>query len=799
MKTIAQTQLAFWAFFGLVAALLPASRSSGSLLAGQAPTLPLYKLMPNSSAWLRTLPKSHQGDPESGLTAYSGDIRAKLVVSAEDLEPQTGMATAQIWWRRRDPRPENKSVIVTDDRGSIIPSSAHLIETACGVISFAPPQPGTYFVYYLPYRRGGGGAHLQFEWYGCDAETPDCVLSSASSTATTLELVGGPPNCEALMTSATVEVSWLENRPNAAAENDHAVDGTPFNGFTPMELIALPSELSTLPSNTLNLFLEPRENMVRMFHAPPAHWARDGEVLQASWIAHEAEFFTFQVGLYANGAPQQDLRVNFHGAELVQSLGLAGAAASIPAEAFTCFNTGGIDQHGQEFRKQFSLGAGETGSLWIGADLPVGAFGTYLATFNVSTNTSSARMLTAILNVSKGAVSDHGDDDVYNLSRLRWLDSAIGVDGDAAWPRSRFANLTVQQPLKNGGFTVSLVNKEVTIGADGLPSMATVRTVKLRRGQNITRRRDLLASPAQLVLLDAAGKPIDFAVDVPATITNHTSAAVCWISRLVGGGITISLTGKLEMDSYLTFKAMVSATSTPMDVADVQLVIAANGSVARRMFGMGSIGAAVAPLQWNWEKQAGVGNNRLWVGDVDGGVFVTPRGEGDDWVSPTYGKDYPIYPFLPSSWAGAGVGPDSNSSIYGANVTLDFDNGGHKGTWNASIPSAVVCTVFSGPRKLTNEGTQFLFDMMFTPAHPLDLSLHWKSRYLQIGYGGVQYTTPAAVAATGVTVATLHQGIGGIHNGTMVNPYINWPFVPEVVDFMEGFTSQSHALNMQVK
>ena len=89
--------------------------------------------------------------------------------------------------------------------------------------------------------------------------------------------------------------------------------------------------------------------------------------------------------------------------------------------------------------------------------------------------------------------------------------------------------------------------------------------------------------------------------------------------------------------------------------------------------------------------------------------------------------------------------------------------------------------------------------MMFTPAHPIDLASHWKSRYLQIGYGGVQYTTPAAVAATGVTVATLHQGIGGIHNGTMINPYINWPFVPEIVTFMENFTSQAHAVNMQVK
>jgi hypothetical protein len=29
--------------------------------------------------------------------------------------------------------------------------------------------------------------------------------------------------------------------------------------------------------------------------------------------------------------------------------------------------------------------------------------------------------------------------------------------------------------------------------------------------------------------------------------------------------------------------------------------------------------------------------------------------------------------------------------------------------------------------------------------------------------------------------------------------YINWPFVPEIVDFMENFTQQAHAHQMQVK
>ena len=51
----------------------------------------------------------------------------------------------------------------------------------------------------------------------------------------------------------------------------------------------------------------------------------------------------------------------------------------------------------------------------------------------------------------------------------------------------------------------------------------------------------------------------------------------------------------------------------------------------------------------------------------------------------------------------------------------------------------------------------------------------------------------------GVSVVTLHQGIPGLVNGTLVNPYINWPFQPEVVEFLESYTSQAHALGLKVK
>lgn len=110
------------------------------------PLPPVYTLGANSTAWLRHLPQGPDARVfgqrmGAGSTAYSGDIRARLELSDE--EAANGQpVTAQIWWRRRDPRPENKSVIITDESGNMLPSTSHLVEAACGVISFVPTEAG---------------------------------------------------------------------------------------------------------------------------------------------------------------------------------------------------------------------------------------------------------------------------------------------------------------------------------------------------------------------------------------------------------------------------------------------------------------------------------------------------------------------------------------------------------------------------------------------------------------------------------------------------------------------------------
>ena len=108
-------------------------------------------------------------------------------------------------------------------------------------------------------------------------------------------------------------------------------------------------------------------------------------------------------------------------------------------------------------------------------------------------------------------------------------------------------------------------------------------------------------------------------------------------------------------------------------------------------------------------------------------------------------------------------------------------------------------TTPTGPRTInTNEGVHFLFDLALTPSKRVDQALHWKTRSVQVGYG-TDYLTPQAVKGMGATVVTLHQGIQGIVNGSMVNPYISYPFGDDVVPLLTNYTSQANALGMATK
>lgn len=427
------------------------------------------------------------------------------------------------------------------------------------------------------------------------------------------------------------------------------------------ELTALPSELATIPKG-MAVYMEPREFAIRMLDRVPAHWARnpDGEVLQLSATAMVGEYFTFQAGVFANGPALRNISASF--STLAGSATAAGAddgssagVPVIPSSALTCFNLGGNDQHGQSFTKDFSVAAGQVGALWFGIDLPsdMSSTGTFKGTITLSatsagaeaSGTSHTKTLHLTLVIKAPADGKpmplHGDEDVYSMRRLRWLDSTIGVDDEVTHP---FTNLTATSTTS--GLSIGVVNKITRIGTDGLPSRSTVTARKVRQGKNTSATYEVLAAPVAFECL-VGGKPVQMSVTEPAHILTHTSSTVTWQSESAGGGLALNITGTMDYDSYLEFSVSVRATGGDVQLSDIVLRVQAANQTAKMLCGFGADGQYMSDLAWQWNKNKG--NNRFWMGRVEAGVFVYPRGDGPDWENPNYSKDYPVVRQLPRS------------------------------------------------------------------------------------------------------------------------------------------------------
>ena len=87
------------------------------------------------------------------LIASLGTHRAVVRVDAV-----AEAAHVRLEWRRRDPKPEEKAVIVTDGAGKRIANSfAQNVNAEAGDVTFEPTNgAGEYFMYFLPGNPGGG-------------------------------------------------------------------------------------------------------------------------------------------------------------------------------------------------------------------------------------------------------------------------------------------------------------------------------------------------------------------------------------------------------------------------------------------------------------------------------------------------------------------------------------------------------------------------------------------------------------------------------------------------------------------
>ena len=605
-----------------------------------------------------------------------GDVRAQIRVA-----DKADAVWAHIPWRRRDLAPEEKEILVFDAHtGQQVKNMARgQITREFGDVVFQPETvPGRYYLYYLPYTVTPTSWAYSVRYSHAEPSAAATWLERNGLTATLLP--GG---------------NWMK-LPPARVMGIQA--RSEFDRFDPMEVIATPEETSKLLAmhgqEPFLLFPEERQFPIRMTDDLPLRWILNGPGNEFQGDARRGEFFVFQVGVFASGSAIEKLSVDY--SDLKSNHGTL-----IPASAIRCFNLGGTDWFGRRMQKNFAVPQGKIGALWFGVQIPKEAApGNYRGTMVIRSQGRGETRLALSLRVSSQRWEDAGDSELWRHSRLRWLDSTVGIDDQVTAPYT---------PLATNGRTVSCLGREVRFAATGLPESMR------------SHGREILASPINLVVETAGGETLWSGGK--AEVRKSTPGAVTWESLNAGREFTLRCQAKMEFDGHISFDLHLRAHQAA-HVNDIRLEIPFRKDVAVYMMGLARKGG-YRPQEWKWTWDVNGAINNVWMGDYNAGLQLKLKGPEDTWD---------IYTLkaagIPSSWGNDGKG--------GCTISEDGDR--------------VLVRAYSGERSLTaGEELQFRFGLLVTPVKPLDRA-HWGQRYYHI------FGPPEDAARCGATIINIHQG-----------------------------------------
>lgn len=641
----------------------------------------------------------------------------RIVVS---VDKPSDAVLAVIQWRRRDFNPENKDLIVIDAKtGKRITNVCRFqISREKGEVVFQPQTvPGDYYIYYLKNISSGSKYYPTVTYPGFE-ETASAEWKKAN------RLTG----------------KKAPELPQATVKQFQAINE--FHSFYPMEVIATVKEkddlLKSQPEDPYILFTEDRRYPIRMTTDLPYKWIEDNRHDSFEGTADKGEYYTFQIGLWAARKDVNHLKLTY--SALVNSQ----TGESIPASAFTCFNTGGVDVTGSVFEKDCSVPKGKVQALWVGTMVPEQlTAGQYTGTVTVQAAGMKPKQVKVTLNVTDNLIANHGDNEPWRHSRLRWLNSQIGFDDEVIAP---YIPLNVQDK------TISLLGRKVTLQPNGFPAQIT-SYFKETLTEIGTEGLDILSRPMELTTGEN-WENLDF------TYTKRKAGALGWHATNQNNQFIMNLDAQIESDGNMEYKVVLIARKDG-EINDIALHTELAPNIAQYMMGLGEKGGYCPQnLDWKW----GVEKNQdaLWTGSVNGGLQL--RFYDDKYERPLNTNFYHEKPLhMPVSWCNNGNGGIKLSAA-GKNTLINAYSGKR--------------TVKKGDRLC------FYFNVLITPFRTINPDKQWQDRYYH-GYDFIDKTHEF-----GATVVN-------IHHANAINPFINYPFLR--TREMKAYIDGAHAKNMKVK
>ena len=439
---------------------------------------------------------------------------------------------------------------------------------------------------------------------------------------------------------------------------------------------------------------------------------------------------------------------------------LTGDGGTIPATASRCLSLEGIDSQGRPFQKILPIKKGRLQVLWVGVQVPPNARGKFTGTAELSLIPSPAGAggyspipIRLTMDVDGTPVTDSGDSNARNLSRLRWLDSTIGSEPTLTAP---FKAVTT------AGRSIHVLGRELTLGDAGLPSRITSHF----SGANTrieNSGREILARPAAFVVETITGA-IAWTNDFGSL--QHTDLEATWSARSSAAGLRLETSGRLDYTGSGQIRVRMVADQD-ISLADVRLEVPFAQEAARYFMGLNHPGGR-RPEEVHWRWDVARHQDCFWMGDINAGLML--RFKDGDYLRPPVNIYYSFRPLrLPQSWGNGGRG--------GVDVAPE-------------LGGVVKVRATSGPRELgKGKSLDYVFDLFLTPFRTLDTEKQWATRFTHLGGPG------RAAIDEAVEKADARHGpnVVNVHHASFYSPYINYPYSDDSFPAFRELVGRAHA------
>ncbi|MBJ6368598.1 glycoside hydrolase domain-containing protein [Snuella sedimenti] len=603
-------------------------------------------------------------------------------------------------WRRHDKNPEDRRLLIINAKtGDTIPNIHRLdVNNEYCKLVFGPVDEGTYYFYYLPFKPD---KEWGFYRYG--------YLKKEDT-----------PSKHWMEENKLDRSKKLKKLPRAICTEIQA--RTDFDSFYPMEVTATQAEQEQLVNSTASDYIaiaEDRKYPIKMRNYLPLKWIKEGVTHQFEGKAQKNEYYAFQIGIYASKTNLENVTLVFHDLKSPNN-------SNIPASAFTCFNTHGVDPYGTPFTKQVNVKKGQIQPLWIGTDiLATTESGTYKGHVTIKADNQPDKTIEIALNVSEETIADRGDNEPWRHSRLRWLNSTIGLDNH---PTKPYTPITLKEENK-----LDLYGKQVALNEYGLPSTINVWST------------EILNAPIRYNLEGETIEP-----KAPQS-TDHDLGTFTKTYTARSENFDIQTINTTEFDGHLNYKIKLVAKKD-CELNDFKLEIPFQSSIAEYMMGMGLPGTLVP--QNHSAKWKGP-HDSFWVGNTYGGLHVELRGGS------YHGPLLNLYkPAPPESW----------------------HNGGKGGFSIEKGDNETIATIYSGQRKF-EKGETLVFEVSFliTPVRKIDTKSQFVNRYY---HNGLDPMPKDDEITDGVKIVNLHHA--SKYNPYINYPFVATKEMKSFVDQMHA-------------